>query len=61
MFVIYQGMGGVRAHSAPLPQIPPGNSQSAVMLAAKADNMLTKQAAAILDACPNIQPAHDCG
>ena len=50
---------GVRTCPAPLPQVPPGSAQSAVMLALEANNMWAKQVAAVLDAQPDIQPAHD--
>ena len=51
--------GGVRTHPAPLPHVPPGSAQSTVMLLAEANNMWEKQVAALLDDCPDIQPAHD--
>ena len=44
---------------APLPSVPPDHAQSAVLLAAVADNMWDKQVATLLDALPNIQPVHD--
>ena len=49
---------GVRTCPAPLPQVSPGRSQSAVMLAAEGSNMWAKQPAALLEACPDIQPTH---
>ena len=51
-------MCGARTCLAHLSQVPSGSAQSAVMLAAEADNMWAKQVAAILDACPDIQLAH---
>ena len=49
----------MRTHPAPLPQVPPGSEWSTVILAAEAENMWPKQAAAILDAHPDIQLAHN--
>ena len=43
---------------APLLSVPPGNACSAVLLEAAAVNMQTKQAAALLITCPDIQPTH---
>ena len=49
----------VQGHTpAPLPQVPPGSAQSAVILAAEANNMWVKQVAAILDGHPDKQLAH---
>ena len=44
---------------APLPPVPVGSAQSVVMLLADAEYMWAKQAAALLDACMDFQPAHD--
>ena len=50
---------GAMTFPTPLPQVLPGGAWSTVMLAVEADNMWVKQAAALLDACPNIQLTHD--
>ena len=44
---------------APVPSVPPGSAQSAVTLMADDENIWAKQAAAMLDAYTNVQPAHD--
>ena len=50
---------GARTHPAPLPHVPPISAWSTVMVAAEAENMQAKQAATLLNAHPDIQPAHD--
>ena len=54
-----QVLYGARTYPAPVPQVPPGSAQSAVMFAAEGNNTWAKQVAALLDACHEIQPAHD--